>query len=561
MTLSAIGAPSRGQALASPRALAFVAITLALGLIALVTQAHFGLIGDVSWLITVDEKWLSGQVPYRDVIEINPPASLLLYWPQVRLAHALGLTPEFAVAASGFAAIGASLALSALILKRAGLSARAGPIAYGVALIALMVLPGEAFCERDHLAAVFALPSLAMAVARAERAPVDVSLAALAGIGAGMMAAIKPPYALVAFALLAYLARRNGWRAAIGATEYYVAGAVGLAYVAIVFWDFPYYTADVMKMGVDIYVPVRDSLGGLLVEAGALLVFTIAIPGAKVAGENLGKPWIAVPALAALGAFAAFVIQGKGWLYQAQPALMFLTIAAGFAIEARKPSRLETALGAMAMILAAIVVVAVHNLAPPLLVATAAAGWPHRRLAPGEMPDRARAIAVLSRHALAAAIGAACGLCVADRPLAPALETALARLGPHATVAGITEVLGFGHPLVRHAGATWVARVPSQWITSAARRLIDEHPGDAALAARMRPYLERDRKMLVEDILRERPDALLAGPLNTRLHAALWADPEIAAAITNYRLFATQDGPEFPAELWVRRDLAEAGSR
>ena len=58
----------------------------------------FGTVSDVSWLITVDEKWLSGATPYRDVIEVNPPASLLLYWPAVALAQLTNLTPELCVA-------------------------------------------------------------------------------------------------------------------------------------------------------------------------------------------------------------------------------------------------------------------------------------------------------------------------------------------------------------------------------------------------------------------------------------------------------------------------------
>ena len=61
--------------------------------------------------------------------------------------------------------------------------------------------------------------------------------------------------------------------------------------------------------------------------------------------------------------------------------------------------------------------------------------------------------------------------------------------------------------------------------------------------------------MLIEDIERQRPDALLVGPLDTRMHAALWSDPDITAARKDYRLFATNDRPDFPAELWVRKDL------
>ena len=531
---------------ASPR-LTLTAITVGIGLIALGVQLSDGLMGDVSWLITIDEKWLSGEVPYVDFLEINPPASLLLYWPAVFAARALGVRAEFVVSLFGFASIAASLGLSALILKRAGLAVGSAP--YALVLFALAVLPGGEFCERDHLAAVYALPFLALSVARAERAAIDFRLAALAGVGAGLMAAIKPPYVLVAFAIAPYLWRRIGLRGWLAAPEYYFAAACGLVYVAIVPWGFPAYVADVMRMGVDIYVPIRDSFGGLFVETGGLLFLIVGLLVVLVAGDAIGKSRIAVPGLAALGAFGAYMIQGKGWLYQALPALMFLTIAAGFALATR--ARAATVLGALTLAGAAVAVLAFPNLALPIGLAVGA-NWLHRRLA----PNAGRAwVETAARYALTAAIGAACGLYISEPPFAPAIGAALARLGPHPTVVGITEVMDFGHPMARRVGATWVQRVPSLFITSAVRRLEDEHPGDAALARRLQPYADLDKEMLIEDITRRRPDALLVGPLNTRMHAALWADPEITAARADYRLFATDDRPNFPAELWVRKDL------
>ena len=56
------------------RLAAALAPIVVIALIAMLLQWRFGLLGDVSWLITVDEKWLDGETPYRDIIEINPPA-------------------------------------------------------------------------------------------------------------------------------------------------------------------------------------------------------------------------------------------------------------------------------------------------------------------------------------------------------------------------------------------------------------------------------------------------------------------------------------------------------
>ena len=78
MLLSIASLPRRTRGFEASPQLILTGVTLAIGLIALATQLSFGMLGDVSWLITIDEKWLSGQVPYVDFLEINPPASLLL---------------------------------------------------------------------------------------------------------------------------------------------------------------------------------------------------------------------------------------------------------------------------------------------------------------------------------------------------------------------------------------------------------------------------------------------------------------------------------------------------
>jgi hypothetical protein len=156
---------------------------------------------------------------------------------------------------------------------------------------------------------------------------------------------------------------------------------------------------------------------------------------------------------------------------------------------------------------------------------------------------------------VAAALGAACGLFAMDGIETPTIARALTSLGPHPTVASLSESLAFGHPMVRRVGGVWDQSVPSLWISAAARRRIDENPHDAALAARMRIYIDADRDRLVADLNRNRPDALLVGRLDTRFHQWLWNDPEVAAERADYRPYATEANAGFPAELWVRADL------
>jgi hypothetical protein len=527
-----------------PAALAPIVV---IGLAAILLQWRFGLLGDVSWLITVDEKWLDGATPYRDVIEINPPASLMLYWPPVALARVLGVAPEFTVAACGFLSIAVGLGLAAAILKRAGLLDRLGA---AVALVAFAVLPGQSFDERDHLAAVCGLPFLAVSAARAARAPVDARLTLLAGLGAGLMAAIKPPYALVAIVLLPYLVRRAGVGALLKAVEYYVAAAIGLAYVAAVPHAFPDYVANILPIGFDLYAPIREPIASLLAAPGPLFAFVLVVCALRLARDDPGEPLVAVPALAGVGALAAYLVQGKGWLYQAYPALAFFALAADAALARAPQPKMRLALGALVFLAAGLALLTLGRWPLPLAFVAAGVGAALAWVLEGR-----KAAAPIAEMGVAAALGAACGLFAMDGIETPAIARALASLGPHPTVASLSESLAFGHPMARRVGGVWVQSVPSLWITAAARRRIDENPGDDALAERMRVYIAADRDRLVADLERNRPDALLVGRLDTRFHQSVWSDPEITAARADYRLFATESGAGFPAELWVRADL------
>ena len=72
---------------------------------------------DVSWLLTVCDRVLSGDRLYVDIIEVNPPASVWLYLPLVWIAKLAGIKAEAAVAGAfvmgGIASVVATLRLTA----------------------------------------------------------------------------------------------------------------------------------------------------------------------------------------------------------------------------------------------------------------------------------------------------------------------------------------------------------------------------------------------------------------------------------------------------------------
>jgi hypothetical protein len=91
-------------------------------------------------------------------------------------------------------------------------------------------------------------------------------------------------------------------------------------------------------------------------------------------------------------------------------------------------------------------------------------------------------------------------------------------------------------------------------LTSGARRLIDENPGDVALAARLAPIIARDRNIVAEDIRRTRPDGILVDTVNPRFHRWAMTDPTLAAALDDYTLATSSRAADWPIDLYVRKE-------
>ena len=540
----------------SARVSPYLLVALVILCAAVVWQIWIGLLGDVTWLLMLDERWFAGERPYVDFLEINPPASLLVYAPEVALAQALGLRSETIVVASGFVATTLSLGLAGTILARAQRSKEIGAFGFAVALLALFCLPGDAFMERDVLAAVFLVPFLALCLARALRVAVDGRHALLAGLGVGMMVALKPPYALAAVFPALYVLWRAGPRVVLQAIEVPAAAFVVLAYGLVAWYGFPAYALNMLPALMNVYLAVRESALELLHSEGGLDFCALMLLGGFLARGRIRDPALAIAGLAAVGAFVGYYAQGKGWLYQAYPAIAFATLFAGLAWERSRADARERGLAVLSFGVALILGVLVDRWGAPLIAATILA-LVLRRLWLGAPADLVPAFA---RMAAAAALGAACAAFVPGSPPSDALGKALMRLKPHPTVMAITESFGYVHPMVRRVGAVWVQSVPNLVVTSGARLLMDQHPDDTALAAKLAPYVEADRQRLVADIVNRKPDAIIVGPLNSRFHAAVWSDPALAAAMRDYRLYAVNDLEDHPGELWARRDLFDLRS-
>ena len=357
--------------------------------------------------------------------------------------------------------------------------------------------------------------------------------------------------------------------AALRAGEYWLAAAAALAYAGVVAWRFPAYVSDVLPAVAAAYLPVRETARDLIVNAAVVAWAALAAALALVAGPRLRAPLVATPALAAVGALATFFIQGKGWLYQAYPALALIALAFGAAVDRRGATPGRLAVLAAAGVAAALV----GSLAPipPFAGAVAVAlvgggaliAVSGRRMVAAERETRLAELA-------AAAIAGALWLFFTAPPTAPDRDfvRAVAALGPHPRLAAVAEGLGIGFPLVRQVDGVWVQRTQGMLLTSGARRLIDENPGNSALAARLAPIIAHDRDIVAEDIRRDRPDGILVNTVNPRFHRWAMTDPTLAAALADYALATSSRAADWPIDLYVRKDeiglrrsLPESGER
>jgi hypothetical protein len=299
-----LGAPGRRSVDLRPAAAAAIAAALA----AAIQSFWIPLDADVSWLITVCERLLSGDRLYVDILEVNPPASVWLYLPLVWIAERLGARPEAIVAA---AFVGAGLICVSATVRLAS-RLKSGPqqhwLAAALAFVAL-VLPMGLFAQREHAALLLALPALATLAVIADGKRVSGRTLYSSGIAAGLMIVIKPHFVLALVLPAAWAAwRRRSLSpllpgivaAAIPPTLY----AIAVALLAKAYFDW-------LPVLVHTYVPRRS-------ETWKVLVGPVMFPAAALALASLLRPRAATPltwawALGSAGFVLAALVQGKNY--------------------------------------------------------------------------------------------------------------------------------------------------------------------------------------------------------------------------------------------------------
>ena len=456
---------------------------------------------DVSWLITMCERTLSGERAYVDILETTPPVPMLLYMPGAFLAKTIGGTAEFWTYAFAYASALGSLWLAARILPTYVIEGGRGDwLVLAPAAVVLFLLPRDAFAQREYFAAAWALPVTAIFIRHAtDKTWPPLTERILAAVLGGLMIAVKPPlFALPGVAVGLYYWARTRSLSFLLPSGLVAAAAIGLAVTAASLAAFPDYLRTMSGIMSDVYVTWRAPAIAFLYDRGFLgvlsslvVVVTVSLRGSTAAATIL--PIVAVSFL------VVDVIQGKDFTYHAYPAAPY---------------------GAAAVTI--VTFLRLRQLVEPSLAA--------------------RAVAAGIYGSVLLAIAALFFVGFADyRPVMRDLTWAKVLSHPRALAVSPIEDTSF--PLARETGARWVGSSHSQWIGRYVKYALDgNNTMTPEQRRRLLDYSHADLEGILREIRDKRPDIIFE---DTRPEYS-WLAPELNALrpgfLDDYTAFVEENG-------------------
>lgn len=277
---------------------------------------------DAATLIDVARRWLAGERLYLEVIDVNPPLTMILHAIPVVLEHWTGLAATtWWVALTAMAVVAAAIACRHLVslapYGKGHLAHDAIPL---VALFVMAASQAQEFSQREHLMLLAGIPYAFLAGLRAHRPP-PLRLALPIAIAAGIGFALKPYFLIIPALIEGYLLLRRGPRAAIADPVPWTIGAWVAIHVAIVLLVTPEYLTYTYPITVGTYLAIGvgplDVLFGSAMAATTLALLVLA----PITFFLRREPGYVTICLFALGGVASCVAQGKGWSYHTMPAV------------------------------------------------------------------------------------------------------------------------------------------------------------------------------------------------------------------------------------------------
>ena len=285
--------------------LPFLAIAL---IFFLVPMTH-----DAAWQMWIGRQMLHGADLYTDIVEVNPPIWFWISVPIAGLAEVLKVPGLTALAAFLFLTVAISTWLSKQVLRS---DAPLWPI------LVAMVFPLQHFAQREHFALIVAIPYVLLVALRERGDTVPTRQAAFIGLVAALGFALKPQFALVPLALEIW-----AWKARRIRPETVALAAFAAAYsVALLVFE-----SDYLKNALPLILTAYSEFKPLELQSllPSLAAFLFACP-LLVRARGVAAAFT----VAGLSFYLIYILQLKGWPYQAVPALGMLLVAVAFVTRA-----------------------------------------------------------------------------------------------------------------------------------------------------------------------------------------------------------------------------------
>ncbi len=287
---------------------------------------------DNAWLLHVSLEFLNGSKLYVDLVEVNPPLIIFLYALPAAMAQFLDVQVHFVFYAYVIALIFLSCALMYTIADNV-LLAKRGFAAVLIA-VALLVLPRENFGQREHFMVILTLPYIFLIARRIQGLPCAKGFAMLIGLLAVFGFGLKHYFLIIPTMLELFLLFSSRSILKSFRPETMALGGGLLIYLGVIFYVTPAYINQILPMALTVYSQ-GFSVPFAKVYSSIELVVLVLVSGVMtmmlIEGQKIPALAIAL-FIAGLGGFIGYVIQAKGWNYQAYPALAFLFISSGLLV-------------------------------------------------------------------------------------------------------------------------------------------------------------------------------------------------------------------------------------
>lgn len=293
--------------------------------IALILYSSIQLHHDVAWYAYCNLRQLEGMRPYVDVIEVSPPITFYLTLAPMSLAAKTGMPFKFCIAAHVLTLTAISLALARSFDAGASIAERRWKVVAGA--FVLTVVPMAVFAQREHFAALLALPYFYAAGARLRGGPVPVVPAVITGLMAGIGFSIKHYFLLAPLLVESALLILKRSPRTLVRPELVAAVIAGLIYTAFVLLIHPEYLSEALPLVLATYDAYCISPWSLAARPWCIAITFAIIFWLIVRRHTRNVPTADCLFLGAVAFYSVFFWQAKGWAYHALPAKSMLAMS------------------------------------------------------------------------------------------------------------------------------------------------------------------------------------------------------------------------------------------